>query len=136
MVIQRTLRLAAKYAQEWNAVLIPPAEISRLNSILDGYLAQKGRLPQDVRRSLMTGCIFGIDPEDVARKVSLRTHGERSADDLRQRGVVVGTADEIVAQCQVIAAAGIQRVMLQWLDLDDLSGLQAMADGILEKLSV
>jgi F420-dependent oxidoreductase-like protein len=131
----RTLPLVAKYAQEWNAVSLPPAELSRLNARLDEYLRQQGRLPQEVRRSMMTGCIFGISQKDVERKVSLRTHGQRAADELRQRGTVVGTAEDIVAQCQLIADAGAQRLMLQWLDLDDLAGLRAMADGILYQLS-
>ena len=83
----------------------------------------------------MTGCIFGVDQNEVERKVNLRTHGARSADELRQRGQVVGTADEIVEQCHQLAHVGVQRVMLQWLDLDDTAGLEAMANGILDKLS-
>lgn len=134
--VRRTLPLVAKYAQEWNAVYLPPADLGRLNAKLDEYLRQQGRLPQDVRRSMMTGCVFGNDHEDVERRVKIRTNGQRSVDELRQRGVVVGTAEEIVAQCKLIAAAGAQRVMLQWLDLDDISGLEAMADGILDQLSV
>jgi hypothetical protein len=35
-----------------------------------------------------------------------------------------------------LARIGIQEVMLQWLDLDDTHGLEAMADGILDQLSV
>ncbi len=30
-----------------------------------------------------------------------------------------------------LAEAGVQRVMLQWLDLDDLDGLEALARGVL-----
>jgi F420-dependent oxidoreductase-like protein len=133
--LHRTLPLVARFAQGWNALFIPPAEIIRLNNQLDEYLQAEGRQPQEVRRSLMTGCIFSLDHKAVELKVSERTHGQRTASDLRQRGWVVGTADEIVAQCQEIAKAGVQRVMLQWLDLDDISGLEAMADGILARLS-
>jgi hypothetical protein len=49
--------------------------------------------------------------------------------------LIVGTADEIVDQCQELASRGVQRVMLQWLDLDDIAGLEGMADGILDRLS-
>ncbi len=131
----RTLPLVGKYAQEWNALQIPPAEISRLNALLDGYIKTQGRQPQDVRRSLMTGCIFGRDQNEVDRKVNLRTHGQRSVDDLRQRGMVVGTAEEIVEQCRKLADVGVQRVMLQWLDLDDVVSLEAMGYDILDRLS-
>jgi F420-dependent oxidoreductase-like protein len=133
--INRTLPLVAKYAKEWNAVLIPPAEYAHINARLDEYIKIQGRQPGEIRHSLMTGCIFGVDHNDVARKVNLRTHGQRTAEELRQRGLIVGTAEEIVEQCLQLTSIGVQRVMLQWLDLDDTSGLETMAAGILDKLS-
>ena len=133
--IKRTLPLVARFAQEWNALLIPPAEIARLSAQLDEYIKILGRQPKDVRHSLMTGCVFGVDQDDVERKVNLRTQGQRTAAELRQRGLIVGTADDIVEQCQQLARVGVQRVMLQWLDLDDTLGLETMADRILDKLS-
>ncbi len=132
--VKRTLLLAAKYAQVWNALFIPEKEFARLNGLLDEYIKSMNRQPKDVVRTLMTGCIYGDDHEAVSRKVSLRTHSQRSIADLRKQGAIVGTADEIVEQCQALAAAGVQRVMLQWLDLDDSDGLERMASGILDKL--
>ena len=131
---RRTLALAARYAREWNAVFIPPAELARLNARLDELLAQHGRQPGEVRRSLMTGCVFGRDDGEVQRKVEARTRGQRSADELRQRGLVVGTAGQVVEQCHRLAEAGAQRLMLQWLDLDDLDGLEALAKEVLPQL--
>jgi F420-dependent oxidoreductase-like protein len=133
---KRTLPLVAKYAQEWNALLIPPIEIARLNSLLDEYIKSEGKQPGEVRRSLMTGCIFGVNQSEVVRKLNLQTRGQRTVEELRQRGLVVGTAEEIIEQCHQLASVGVQRVMLQWLDLDDTAGLEAMAYGILDKLSV
>jgi F420-dependent oxidoreductase-like protein len=132
----RTIPLAAKYAQEWNAIFIPPAEFSRLNAILDQHIRVNGRQPQDVRRSLMTTCILGIDSKDVEKKVGLRTRGQRTLEELLQRGAIAGTPAEITAQCQKLAQVGVQRVMLQWLDLDDLAGLEKMASTILPDLSI
>ena len=131
---RRTLALAARYAREWNAVFIPPAELARLNARLDELLAQHGRQPGEVRRSLMTGCVFGRDDGEVQRKVEARTRGQRSADELRQRGLVVGTAGKVVEQCARLAEAGAQRLMLQWLDLDDVDGLEALAKEVLPQL--
>lgn len=133
--LQRTLPLAAKYAHEWNAVFVPVDEFSRLNKCLDEYITVAGRKPEQVRRSLVASCIFGSDHNEVERKVNQRTHGQRTITEARQRGSLVGTADELVEQCQQLASAGVQRVMLQWLDLDDTAGLEAMAKGILDKLS-
>jgi F420-dependent oxidoreductase-like protein len=132
--VSRTLRIVAKYAQEWNAIFISSAEFAELNRRLDKYLKSIGRKPHEVRRSLMTSCIFGIDQNEVKRKVDSRTHGQRTLAEVRQRGTIAGTADEIVEQCQMLSKAGVQRVMLQWLDLDDVAGLEAMAKGILDKL--
>ncbi len=134
--IRRTLQLVAYFAQEWNSNFIPPEEFTRLNVKLNEYINLAGRKPQDIRRSLMTSCVFGANHEEVERKVSLRTRGKRSIADMRKRGAIVGTAEEIVEQCQQLARVGVQRVMLQWLDLDDSAGLETMAKGILNKLSV
>jgi F420-dependent oxidoreductase-like protein len=131
----RTLPLVARYAQEWNALFIPPLEFASLNKQLDEYIKIQGRQPQDIRRSLMTGCVFGKDPEEIEMKLNQRWHGQRTISELRQRGMIIGTAEEIVEQCQQLAEVGVQRVMLQWLDLDDIVGLEAMAKGILDKLA-
>jgi hypothetical protein len=45
--------------------------------------------------------------------------------------LVVGTADEIMIQIQQLELAGVERVMLQWLDLDDMTGLRELAGTII-----
>lgn len=128
---ERSLPLAARYADEWNAIFLNPTSFSELNSHLDELLEQQNRSLSDVRRSMMTGCIYGKDDEQVRQKVSKRASGKFSTDELRQRGMIAGTASQMVEQLGVLAESGLHRVMLQWLDLDDLDGLEAMAEGIL-----
>ncbi len=126
---KRTLPLAARYASEWNAVYTPPARYRLLTSRLDDLLAAAGRPRASVRRSLMTGLYFGQDDAAVRRRLK-----GRPADELRQRGAVVGTAGAAVEQLGRLAEAGVQRLMLQWLDLDDLDGLSAFANSVLPQL--
>lgn len=126
--LRQTLRIAARYADEWNAVLVPPERFRMLNMQLNEYLAQEGRPPEQVRRSLMTGLVFGRDPEEVRRKRS-----GRSEDALRARGVLVGTPSEIREQIENLGEAGVERLMIQWLDLDDLEGLEHLARAVLER---
>ncbi len=128
---KRTLPLVVKYAQEWNAVYLPAADISRLNAQLDNLLLAIGRQPSEVRRSMMTCCFYGQDDAQIRQKVSAQTSGKYSLAELRQRGLILGDAQDIVEQLGYLAEAGLQTVMLQWLDLDDLAGLEALAKNVL-----
>jgi F420-dependent oxidoreductase-like protein len=128
--LRRTLPLVARYAQEWNAVFIPAARIAELNSRLDELLEKEGRRSGEVRRSLMTELVFGRDEAEVQRKLQ----GREPAEDLRRQGLVVGTPVEIVEQLGRLSEANVQRVMLQWLDQDDLNGLEAFAQTVLPQV--
>jgi F420-dependent oxidoreductase-like protein len=126
---ERTLPLAAKYADEWNAVFATADEVSRLNGILDGLLQEQGRDPADVRRSLMTGCVFGIS--DAKVKEASKLYGDTTPGELRKEGNLVGKGEQVSDQLAQLAETGIDRVMLQWLDLDNLDGLEALAKAVL-----
>lgn len=125
-----TLPRVAQYASEWNAVYISAGEFRVLNEQLDELLQQRGRNPHTVRRSLMTRVEMG----DAAALQAKFAHSSRSLDELRERGLILGTADEIIQQLGHLAEAGVQRVMLQWLDLDDLDGLETFAQAVLPQL--
>ena len=125
---QRTLPLVAHYANEWNGVFLTPSRYTELSKRLDALLVKQGRKPGDVRRSLMTGLIFGRTDAELQQKLQQAGH---SAEELRGRGMVVGTPASIVEQVGKIAEAGAQRVMLQWMDLDDIDGLTALAKAVL-----
>lgn len=126
---RRTLQLAARYAKEWNGTSQPLESFRERNKHLDEFLKAEGRQPKDVRRSMMTGIYIG--KERVAKVI--KTSG-RSADELRAAGRLVGEAGEIVAQLGALAEAGCQRVMLQWLDQDDIAGLEEIAKSVMPQL--
>jgi F420-dependent oxidoreductase-like protein len=132
-----TLPLVARYADEWNAVFIAAKEIVALNARLDELMLENGRQPSDVCRSLMTGCVFGRDAAEVDRKFI--TVGKLAAgnllEDWQQHRVIVGEPNAIVDQLGQLEEIGIYRVMLQWLDLDDLAGLEALATTVLPQFS-
>jgi F420-dependent oxidoreductase-like protein len=125
---KRTLPLAMRYADEWNAVLVPPERFAELNARLDELLQEAGRPPERVRRTLMTRAVSGRTTAIVERKLA-----GQSADELRARGVIVGTAPEVAEQLGRLEDAGVQRVMLQWLETDDLDGLEAMAQLVMSR---
>lgn len=128
----RTLPLVVRFAQEWNGVFLTPERYAEVNGRLDVLLAEAGRPAADVRRSLMTGILFGRDSAALESKLRER---DRTADALRRNGMAVGTGNELVDQLGAWADAGVGRIMLQWLDLDDVDGLEAMAAVVLPQLA-
>jgi F420-dependent oxidoreductase-like protein len=129
---KRTLPLVARYASEWNSTFIRPERLTELNARLNELLVANGRKPGDVRRSVMTGIVFGRDEAEVQR-VAADERGQ-TIEQLRERGMIVGTGSQVVDQLGQLAEAGAQRVMLQWLALDDLDRLEAMAHAILPQM--
>lgn len=123
---RRTLPLVARFADQWNAIFLPPARYAGLSARLDDLLQQAGRAPGSVHRSMMTGLFFGRDDAELAEQL-----GDRDPSALRQRGVIVGTPAAVVDQLAALESVGLQRVMLQWLDLDDLDRLAVLAEAVL-----
>jgi len=130
---RRTLPLVARYADEWNGVFVPPARFAELSAQLDGLLAEAGRAPGDVRRSLMMGSLYGRNEQAVVAKLA---QAGRTREELLARGLLVGTGAEIVAQLRAFAEAGVQRIMVQWLDLDDIEGLEQFGAEVLRHIHV
>ncbi|MDY6764225.1 MAG: TIGR03560 family F420-dependent LLM class oxidoreductase [Halobacteria archaeon] len=122
----RTLPLAAEYADEWNGIFLTPSDFEELNDRLDKLLEERGRDPSEVRRSMMTQVVFGRDDDELEDALD-----GRDPDELRDRGAIVGNGSQVARQIERLGDAGVERVMLQWLDLDDIDRLEALADAVL-----
>jgi len=105
--------------------------------MLDDLLAQAGRRPGDVRRTLMTGIFFGIDlpaldrqleSERVFRPELASTPRDELIAIMRQRNAIVGTPEMVAGQIAAYTQAGAAELMLQWLDQDDIEGLRGLAE--------
>jgi F420-dependent oxidoreductase-like protein len=127
---RRTLPLVARYANEWNAVFLPPARFVELSEQLDALLAAEGREPASMRRSMMTGSHYGRDDAEVQAQLAGRDSAE-----LKARGILVGTANDVAAQIRVLGEAGVQRVMVQWTAMDDMDRLEHFAAHVLPQLA-
>jgi F420-dependent oxidoreductase-like protein len=124
----RTPKLVAQFAQEWNAMFLTPEQFKKANQRIDDALRKESRDLTSVRRSMMTGCYFGHT--DLALKQKLEARG-RTLEEMHQRGMIAGSASVVREQLQKLEDVGLQRIMLQWLDLDDLAGLEALAKAVL-----
>jgi F420-dependent oxidoreductase-like protein len=125
---KRTLTYVVRYAVEWNCVMLVPRDFATRSARLTEMLSAAGRNPHDVRRSMMTGVIFGKDDFALQEKLSAR---KRTVEELQARGAVAGSPGQVREQLKALEEAGLQRIMLQWLDLDDLAGLEALAKAVI-----
>jgi alkanesulfonate monooxygenase SsuD/methylene tetrahydromethanopterin reductase-like flavin-dependent oxidoreductase (luciferase family) len=126
---KRTLPLVARYADEWNGLAMSNDEWKRRNDRLNELLDAEGRDRGSVRRTLMAGTIFAKD------QATLDADPDRDRfDEMRARGAVIGTTNEVVEILASKAEAGIEGVQLQWLDFDDIAGLELIASDVLPQL--
>lgn len=141
---RRTLPLVARYAGIWNATFLSPEAFHERSAALDELARAAGRSPGDIKRTMMTSLFFGRDMDAVERRISwLRQRAPELAeaptaaliDKLHaDRAAIVGTPDMIVEQIAAYAQAGVEELMLQWLDMDDTAGLRAFAELVLPRL--
>jgi F420-dependent oxidoreductase-like protein len=126
---KRTLAYVVRYAVEWNCVMLVPEDFAARNARLTDMLKAAGRNPEDVRRSMMTNIVFGKDDSALQENLSAR---KRTVEELQARGAVAGSPRQVQEQLKALEEAGLQRIMLQWLDLDDLAGLEALAKAVIQ----
>ena len=125
---KKTLPLAAKFADEWNAVFINLETYKARRALLAEYLEAGGRAVDDIKYSLMTQVIYR--PTQALLEAHLHDQA-MDAGELKERGLIVGTAQEVVDQLSALAEAGVERVMLQWMEQDDIKNLEMLARDVL-----
>ncbi|MBW3589652.1 MAG: TIGR03560 family F420-dependent LLM class oxidoreductase [Actinobacteria bacterium] len=108
---QRTLPLVARYAQVWNGNYLTPEDFKARSSRLDELLKENGRGPEEVKRTMMIGYYPQID-------------------DVRPN-LLSGSPEKAAGQLQKFKEAGLQEVMVQWFDHDDIEGLKSFAAAVL-----
>lgn len=122
---RRTPRLAARFADEYNAVF-SPAEV-----VVGERFAAVRQACQDLDRdstaltysaTLLVCC--GRTDAEVDRRA--RVLG-RDPQTLRSRGALVGTPAEVVEQIRAYRAVGASRMYLQVIDMSDLDHLDVIA---------
>jgi F420-dependent oxidoreductase-like protein len=123
----RTPRLAATYAAEFNLPFASlddtVAQFQRVRAACEAV----GRDPTSLTYSAAQVVCCGRDDTELERRAS--TIG-RTVEDLRQHGLC-GTPTDVADKLAVFAEAGVDRVYLQFLTLDDLDHLQLLGEQVL-----
>lgn len=140
---KRTLPLVARFANIWNGLSLTPEAFRQRSQLLDELLLGQMRQPDEVKRTMMTTLYFGRDMEELDRRLSWRMDVPELADrqlidvleSLHTTGrAVVGTPDMVIKQIRAYEDAGVEELMLQWFDMDDIDGLHAFAESVLPQV--
>ena len=126
------LRLAAKYAKEWNCFYKTPEEFGQLSRRLDDACDEAGRDRGSVGRSLMTPLLIGrtdreVDERILAnRAVFAGLPGSRA--EWRSSGFIGGTVEELREQLGSLSEAGATRVIFEHIAVDDPAILELVSE--------
>lgn len=126
-----TFPLVVEFAKEWNAIFLTPEKFREKNSLLDQLILSKGRNPTEIRRSLMTNLTYGQNQEHLQTKLNGRNPKE-----MTQRGIIVGSPEQVTDKLHEYQQTGLDEIMLQWIDLEDMESLIHFSETILPKFQI
>ena len=125
---KRTLKLVARYANEWNGVNLTADTYRQKTSVLERHCEAEARDPATIRRSMMAFAIVGPTDADIdhatRRLMSMwGVPASTSPADYRTaakaRGVITGRTDEVIETLGRLAELGLQEVQFQHFNFDD-----------------
>jgi alkanesulfonate monooxygenase SsuD/methylene tetrahydromethanopterin reductase-like flavin-dependent oxidoreductase (luciferase family) len=127
----RSLRIASRWATEYNTVFTNAAGIAELRAKLDAACAKAERDPAMLPLSVMTGWIVGETREEVVDRAARLSEwqgkggdGEKFLAEEASDAWIVGTVEEAVEQLHALHEAGCTRVMAQHLLHRDIEAIE------------
>jgi alkanesulfonate monooxygenase SsuD/methylene tetrahydromethanopterin reductase-like flavin-dependent oxidoreductase (luciferase family) len=129
----RSLRLAARWADEYNLVMMTAEQCAEAVPAVKRAWRDAGR-PEPVI-SLMTSCIVGSDEVDLLERAhaTAEVRGDDATDpeaylEAERPNSLVGTVAQIREKLSDLEEIGVERVMLQYLTHRDLDGVGYIAE--------
>jgi alkanesulfonate monooxygenase SsuD/methylene tetrahydromethanopterin reductase-like flavin-dependent oxidoreductase (luciferase family) len=136
---KRTLRMVAEFADEWNVTRVDVEGFTRRRQVLAEHCRAFNRDPETIARSLMVPLAIGTGPAEVARRIgrarAIMPPLPADTDAWRAASFLVGSPEDIAAGLRAWEAAGVQRVLLQMLDQEDIPALELFARTVLRDLA-
>ncbi|HET8565757.1 MAG TPA: LLM class flavin-dependent oxidoreductase [Solirubrobacterales bacterium] len=135
----RSLRIGARWADEYNVVMSTAEEVADLRRRLDEACEREGRDPATLPLSMMTGWLVGADRGELVDRATRLSRWKGAGDDGEafiaglRKSTILGTVEEAVEQLQELEAAGLARIMGQHLlhrDLDAVALLGQLGSAV------
>jgi F420-dependent oxidoreductase-like protein len=136
----RSLRLAARYADEYNTVMATPEEVADIRARLDQACEAEGRDPDSLPLSMMTGWLVGADRDELLNRASRLSEWKGEDGDGKafiaglRESTILGTVEEALEQLRELEAAGLTRIMGQHLLHRDLDAVALMGREVAPKM--
>ena len=127
---ERTPRLAARYADEFNIPFASVEDSAAQFERVRGAAEEAGRKPGDLVYSNALVVCVGKDEAEVARRAEAIG---REPEELRRNGLA-GTPGEVVEKIGRYREIGSSRIYLQVLDLSDLDHLELISAEVASQL--
>jgi F420-dependent oxidoreductase-like protein len=120
---KRTMRIAARFADEWN-VWGDPALLTQKNAVLDRHCEDLGRDPATIKRSA-NALLFLSDDEKWVSERRSRSVG---------RPTIIGTPDEVVEIVAAYEDAGVDELIIPDFNLRDPQSKRDTMDMFMERV--
>lgn len=149
---QRVMPLVARYADIWNANNLSATTFKERSALLDELLRQAGRQPGDVKRTAFLPVLCGRNEDEIKQRLGgiYKSIPHLAALPLQEQlsqmeqiftpiferagasyNVIVGTPEEAIARLRPYADAGVEELIIQWNNANDLEGLRLIAQEIM-----
>jgi alkanesulfonate monooxygenase SsuD/methylene tetrahydromethanopterin reductase-like flavin-dependent oxidoreductase (luciferase family) len=145
--LRRVLALVARHADVWTSSRLPVDDFRERTQQLDALLEQGGRPRAAVKRGSMDLVVCWRDEAELERRIGIFRRllpaqfgtlaTRQMLDTLRTTlgHLIEGTPEAIIGQIRTYEAAGLDELMIDWFDLDDIQGLQVLAEEVLPHVS-
>jgi F420-dependent oxidoreductase-like protein len=133
--LKRTPALAAKFADEYNADGVSPAECAAAYDRIGAACEKIGRDPAEMIFSAVVTICCGSDPAEIALRTN--TIAVKGGSDFTGHAAngATGTPAQVAERLRAFEEAGASRIYLQLFDLTDLDHLRLVAEEVLPQLS-
>jgi alkanesulfonate monooxygenase SsuD/methylene tetrahydromethanopterin reductase-like flavin-dependent oxidoreductase (luciferase family) len=121
---KRTPTLAGTRADEYNFFLCPPDSAREKIAVMRDAAGDRA-----VEATVMGAALVGRDEASYRERLAgAAARRDLAPEDLEQRysenGLLVGTPERVAESVAALEEAGVQRIYVQWLDLNDLDGMR------------
>jgi len=131
---KKTLRLAARHADGWNAAYVSPAEFARLSKVLDGWCEKESRDPSEIARTVNLSFHLVVDAKAAERVEGELRKAWGPAAERMLSGALIGTPDRAAETLSAYMSAGAQGINVALRAPWDQEALDAYLNDVVPKV--